>query len=147
MNNESESPYALLTKRYVNGRIPFRVWFFSALVGAASMIVYNLVQQGPFLQGFFSLFFINLAVTIPVFVAQAHFVGLALQRKPEQAKKVLMTVLLISWTITALCMVWIMTSLYENWNSGVALMTCNFIIQLIAWWILSFLLFRVKEAQ
>lgn len=146
MNNGNESPYALLTKRYINGRIPFRVWFFSSLIAASVMIVYNFVHHQAFLQGFFSLFFINLAVTIPVFAAQAHFVGLALQRKPENAKKILTTVLLISWAVTGIFIAWVMSMIYGSaWNSGATLMVWNFILQITAWCFLSFFLFRVNR--
>ena len=148
MTEGNGSAYVDVTKKYLKGRTPFRVWIFSALIAALTIVVNNLVQHEAILQGFFSVFFINLAVTIPLFLVQAHFVGLALQKRPKQAKTALIVVLLIGWIIIGALIAWFMFSIYESgMNSGAWLMLYNFLLLPASWWILSLLTFRVHKVK
>lgn len=146
MSESNGSVYAEVTRKYLNGRIPFRVWFFSSLTASLLVIINNLVHHNAVLEGFFSVFFINLAITIPAFIAQAHFIGLSLQRNPKKVRRVLATVLLICWTVTGIFIAWILSSIYESgWNAGAALMVWNFVIVLTSWVLLSFFTLKIKK--
>lgn len=147
MSSGNGSAYADVTKKYLKGRIPFRVWSLSSLLGALIIVVNNLMQHQAILQGFFSVLFMNLIITIPAFLAQAHFVGLALQRKPKSARNVLLVVLMISWIVLGTTIVLILNSIYDQWNSGTYLVLWNFSIIFISWWILSLLTFKVDKPR
>jgi hypothetical protein len=148
MTEGNGSAYVDVTKKYLKGRTPFRVWMFSSLIAALTIVVYNLVNRQAILQGFFSVFFINLAITIPLFLAQAHFVGMALQKKPKNAKMTLIVVLLIGWVVLGILIAWFMASVYESgMNSGTWLMLFNFLLLPTCWWMLSLLTFRVHKVK
>jgi hypothetical protein len=145
MSAGNGSAYAEVTKKYLKGRIPFRVWSLSSFTGALVIVVNNLIQHHAILEGFFSVLFMNFLITIPIFMVQAHFVGLALQRNPKSAKKILVLVLLLAWTITGAIMAWFISKLYDEWNSGTWLMVWNFVTLAVMWWILSIAMFRVHK--
>jgi hypothetical protein len=148
MTEGNGSAYVEVTKKYLKGRTPFRVWMFSSLIAALTIVVYNLINGQAILQGFFSVFFINLAITIPLFLAQAHFVGMALQKKPKNAKTTLIIVLLIGWVVLGTLIAWFMASVYESgMNSGTWLMLFNFLLLPACWWVLSLLTFRVHKVK
>jgi hypothetical protein len=148
MTEGNGSAYVDVTKKYLKGRTPFRVWMFSSLIAALTIVVYNLVNRQAILQGFFSVFFINLAITIPLFLAQAHFVGMTLQKKPKNAKTTLIVVLLIGWVVLGILIAWFMASVYESgMNSGTWLMLFNFLLLPTCWWMLSLLTFRVHKVK
>lgn len=145
---ENGTAYASLTKKYVKGKIPFRIWFFSSLVSALSVVVDNVTRDQAPLMGFFSVFFLNLGVTIPLFLAQAHFVGLALQRKPKTARTTLIVTLILGWTITAAALAFFLHRIYEGtMNEGALLMIINYAILVVNWIFLSLLTFKVHRVK
>jgi|GEM_PF-2904649 len=139
MSNIVVSPREALVCGYIKGRIPFRVWFFSALSGSIVMIVFNLMQREAILQGFFSVLFLNLVITLPLFLAQAHFIGKILQRNYKRTTSTLVTVLMIGWLVTGIAIGFGLRSVYNGqMNFGIVMMVINYSVQLIAWVVLSY---------
>lgn len=139
MSNTVESPREILVRGYIKGRIPFRIWFFSALSGSVVMILFNLLHHEAILQGFFSVLFLNLAITLPLFLAQAHFVGKTLQKNYKRTKSTLVAVLMIGWLVTGIAIGFGLRSVYQGqMNFGIVVMIINYNLQLIAWVVLSY---------
>lgn len=139
MSIRVESQREILIRGYIKGRIPFRIWFFSSLIGAVLMIIFNLIQHQAILQGFFSVLFLNLAVTIPLFLVQAHLVGKTLQRNFEQTKSVLFVLLIVGWMITGFAIGIGLRRIYpEEMNYGIVLMILNYSLQFVMWNVLSY---------
>jgi len=148
MISMNDSIRETLIAGFVKGRIPFRVWFFAALVGSSLMIVNNLVHHDALLQGFFSLLFLNLAITIPLFLSFAHFVGKALQKNFKRTQSTVVAVLIIGWAITGTIIGVALQSIYsEGWNSGLALMVGNFSVQFTMWILLAYFTTTRKLAK
>lgn len=148
MSSGNGSTYANITQKYLKGRIPFRIWLFSSLAGSLSIVVDNLQRQNAILEGFFSILFMNMVITIPLFLAQAHFVGLALQRKPKTARTVMTTILILGWAVTGSVIAYFMTVVYNNgMNSGAMLMLTDFLALMLCWIVLSYLTFKVDRVK
>lgn len=147
MESGNESVYADITRKYVKGKIPFRVWMLSSFLGAALTIISNLVHHNAVLQGFFSSFFWNAVITIPIFIVQAHFVGRALQRNPENAKRVLVVCLLFSWGVIGGLLAWVFAASFESTGmvASLSLLIWNWVVVMVSWWTLSLLMFRVRK--
>lgn len=137
-----------VVKKYLSGRIPVRVWLLSSLSGALLFVIHNLIGHDAVLQGFFSILLINVVSTFPTFAAQAHFVGLALQRNRRSAKTVLATVLIVCWALTGLVLWWAIGLLYEDgWNSGAALLVGNFATVCTFWVVMSLISTRLPARK
>jgi hypothetical protein len=137
-----------LVSGYLKGKIPFRIWFFSSLAGALVMVIDNLVRRHAILEGFFSVFFLNLLITIPMFLVQAHVIGLVLQRKPKSVRTALAVVLITGWAVMGTIIAMALYKIYEGKiNSGAVLMIFNYILLITMWVALSFLALRVKRKK
>jgi 4-amino-4-deoxy-L-arabinose transferase-like glycosyltransferase len=137
-----------LVSGYLKGRIPFRIWLFSGLAGALVIVINNLVHHHAILEGFFSVFFLNLLITIPLFLAQAHVIGLVLQRKPKKVRTALTIVLIAGWAVMGTIIGMAMYKIYEGKiNPGAVLMIFNYILLIVMWVALSFLALRVKRKK
>ncbi len=146
MSEGNGSVYADVTKKYLKGKIPFRVWMLSAFLGASLTIIDNLAQHHAVLEGFFSTFFWNAVITIPIFIVQAHFVARGLQRNPHNAKRTLIICLLLSWTITGLIIGWVLALSFENGvTSDLWSLLCNWVVVMLSWWALSLWMFKLNK--
>lgn len=147
MKEIQSANYEKLTRQYLSGRIPFRIWFFSSALGAMTIIVNNLIQHEAFLQGFFSTLFMNLVFTIPLFLVQAHFMGKALLRNSKNVSKVLVAILVIGWAVTVATIAYGLSSIYDgSLNLGAMLMIINFGCCMI-WWVAIFYFTTLRKLQ
>lgn len=147
MSEENGSLYGEVTRKYLKGKIPFRVWMLSSFLGAILTIIHNLVQHHAVLQGFFSSFFWNAVITIPIFIVQAHFVGRALQRNPENAKRTLMICLVLCWGVVGGLLAWVFAASFESTGmvASLSLLIWNWVVVMLSWWAFSLLTFGVKK--
>ena len=137
-----------LVSGYLKGKIPFRVWFLSCLAGALVIVTDNLILHKAILEGFFSVFFLNMLITIPMFLVQAHVIGLVLQRKPKTVRTALKIVLITGWAIMGAIIAMALNKIYDGKiNSGAVLMIFNYIVLVTVWIALSFLTLRVKTKK
>lgn len=147
MDSGNESVYSEITRKYLKGKIPFRVWMLASFIGAILTIIDNLILHRAVLQGFFSAFFWNAVITIPIFIVQAHFVGRALQRNPKNAKRTLIIWLLFSWGIIGGLIAWVFAASIESTGmvSPLRLLLLNWVVVMVSWWGFSLLTFGVKK--